>query len=178
MLSATLLPLITTYFRCHPRKVTLSLLTKQKKESQTSSLEGCTHSWQQSRTLNHSLCTRENHTQILPEHEAWAESLLGTRLLSPNTNSCWSSCGSQNPFLFMTVGLLVQHSYWRWQPTMFFFNTITHLVAHCLLLLYNTLLLNVFVINADYINYKKVWHQVHWSKLNINLKSNGRWQLT
>lgn len=41
-----------------------------------------------------------------------------------------------------------------------FFNTITHLVAHCLLLLYNTLLLNVFVINADYINYK-VWHQVH-----------------
>lgn len=52
----------------------------------------------------------------------------------------------------------------------FFFNTITRLVAHCLLLLYQTLRLNVFATNADYINYKKVWHRVHWSKPNINLK--------
>lgn len=158
MLSATLLPLI----RCHPRKVTLGMLTKQKNESQTSYLEWYTRSWQQSRTLNQSLYTKENHTQItstrLKQRACWA------RVCSPQTHTAF--CHTAVPQIqpdcrFNTLTDADRLSF-------FFLNTITHLVAHCLLLLSRTLLLNVT--NADYINYKKVWHQVHWSKPNINLK--------
>lgn len=96
----------------------------------------------------------------------------------------------QHKLLLRTLRFPKSISFFKWQSDCwfntvtdadrlsFFFNTITRLVAHCLLLLYKTLLLNVFVINADYINYKKVWHQVHWSKLNINLECDGTWQLT
>lgn len=63
-LSAALLPLIATYFKCHPTKIQLSLFTKQKNESQTSYLEWYTHGWQQSRPLNHSLYSEENHMQL------------------------------------------------------------------------------------------------------------------
>lgn len=50
-----------------------------------------------------------------------------------------------------------------------FSNTMTRLVAHCLVLLYKTSLLNVFVINANCSNYKMIWDWVHSSQLELNL---------